>query len=182
MTMTVQSAIDLLRASLATLLETVHELALAVDDVPAGPSEPAILDAMRNWLADVEGDLQEAFEQATSFTSDDSFDVRGSGRRLATCHVHFNAALRRFRSGLGSPASAAELQQVAAERAGSWRPWSRVVQQAVERCELRALDAGDALLACWRETTDHAVAAVSLTTTNIGQNIAPCKEGDSHAK
>lgn len=155
--MTVQSAIDLLRGSLAALLETVRELALAVDDGPDGPSEPAIVDAMRNWVADMEGDLEETAEQAQSALANDAaIDVRGTGLSLATCHACFNAAIRRFRSGLGLPATIVELQQIAAERAGSWARWTGIVQQAVERCELAALDTSDALLACWRETIDHA--------------------------
>jgi hypothetical protein len=151
MTMTVQSAIDLLRGSLATLIETVRELELTVDDVPEDPSEPAIIDALRNWIADLDGDLQGALAHAST-------------RAPATSHAHFNAACRRLRAGLGSPVAMAELQRLAAGRAGAWRRWSGVMQQGVDRCELQTLDAADALLACWRETTDHR------------------KEGDSHGR
>ena len=155
--MTIQSAIDLLRATLASLIESVRELALAVDDVPEEADAPAIVDALRNWAADVEGDLEETAgaAQRTS-ANEETVDVRGTGRQLAQCHASLNAATRRFRSGLALPSTIVELQQIAAERAGSWERWSGIVQQAVERCDLAALDAADALLACWRETIDHA--------------------------
>ena len=155
--MTIQGAVDLLRATLASLIESVRELALAIDDLPEEANEPAIVDALRNWVVDVEGDLSETAGAAQrTLANEEAVDVRGTGRVLAQCHALFNAAVRRFRSGLGLPATIGELQQIAAERSGSWERWSGIVQQAVERCDLAALDVADALLACWRETIDHA--------------------------
>ena len=155
--MTVQSAIDLLRTALASLMESVRELALGIDDVPEETNEPAIVDALRDWAADVEGGLEETAAAAQrTMANDDALDVRGIGISLGKCHERFNAVARRFRSGLGQATTVGELQQIAAERGGSWQRWSGIVQQAIERCEVAALDAGDALLACWRETIDHA--------------------------
>ncbi len=132
-----------LQRALADLDNALAELALLAGDVPED-DEPAIVDALRDRVSDVRGDIADA---ASALRDHDG---------LAMCHERFNVAASRIASELTTRAHIVEIASIAIEREGAWTKWSDAVQQGLDRCTSAHDTVAAALLGCWRET--HRVA------------------------
>jgi hypothetical protein len=141
MTMVTIDAFAHLLQSLADLDDVLAELALLAGDVPEPDDEPAIVDALRDRIIDLRGDV-----------SDASGMLRGGDPRaaLASCHERFNAIARAMASELGSRAHVIEIVCIASDRGGAWIKWSSAVQHGLDRCTVANDTVAAALLESWR--------------------------------
>jgi len=159
--MTIQRSLSGVRDALDALVRTVGDVAVSVDDV-VSDDDPAVLDALRAYAAEIEGDVAETvatLQLAVAFENEG--DAAGVARALGTVHERFSALARRVRTGLSGHGSVFEIQRLAARRGGAWRRWSEVVLRQLEQVDdaLHRTDA--ALVASWQEIADVALHAPS---------------------
>jgi hypothetical protein len=138
MTMSVRDSAVRLEQSLAELDAALDHVALIAGDLPEPEDEPAVVDALRDRVDGIRGELQES-----------SSAVRAAS--IVDAHAAFNTAARRIRLELTAPSNAEEIAAVAASRGGAWTRWSDVVRRALDDVGAASDTVAAALLDCWRE-------------------------------
>ena len=154
--------------ALADLAGAIRELAVAVDDCPAGDGDLAVLEALREHAADAEGDTAEAAASAAAaLEAEEAGDPSHAVRLAADAHERFSALSRRIRFGLSGHGNLFEIERLAVRRGAAWRRWADVVLRQLEQIDdaLHRTDA--AFVACWQEVADRRGATVSVAASQI---------------
>lgn len=167
--MTMKRSLAAVRDLLAELANAVRELAIAVDDGRAEDGDLAVIDALREQAADVEGDVSEtAAVMAAALEAEEAGDGPRAARLTANAHEAFSNLARRVRFGLSGHDSLIELARLP-ERGAGWLRWSEVLLRQLEQVDHALHRTDAAFVGCWQEVVDRAASAVSITTTqNIG--------------
>jgi hypothetical protein len=158
--MTIKRALVSLHDSLETLTRTVRDVAVAVDDV--GENDLALLDALREQVIEIEGELAETgtlLQLAVAAESDG--DAPHAAHALADAHERFTALGRRVRFGLSGHDTLFEIRRLASRRGGAWRGWSEVVLRQLQQVDDALHHADAAFVSSWQEIADVALHAPS---------------------
>jgi hypothetical protein len=171
--MTIGSCLRRLGSAASESVETFRELLLTLGDVPHDEDEPACVEALVARVTDVEGRLQSMTDSIAAALREDAeqLDTRRCARAVAVCQEICNDVSRMMHGELATARNFIEINTVADERGGAWTRWREVVQHELEQCQSTIDAIAAALLECWREIADRGGGAVSVTATNIGQQV-----------
>jgi len=144
--MSLSTAVQTLRTSVADLNAAVSELVMIVhEDRPTG-SDLAMVD----HLAEVVSELQAGVVAASS-TLAALTDPRQLPERLPLIDRELDSASVRYWRDLRGYEPTVELRRSARGRGGEWRTWPGSVQASVMQCEEPLVAASSAVRAAWRE-------------------------------
>jgi hypothetical protein len=164
--MTMKRSFADVREMLAELADSVHELAVAIDDCPAADGELAVIEALRVHSADVEGDVRETANAAgLAFAAQQEGDAPRAARLLADAHEHFSKLGHRVRFGLSGHGNLFEVERLPERRGARCRSWSDVVLRQLEQVDHALHHTDAAFVACWQEIVDRAASTVSIANT-----------------
>ena len=148
--MTIQRACDTLEATLRRFADSVRHLVLTIDDVPEISDEPAVVDALRTAVGDIQAEADALLARLASDSTKADVPAALAGSQETCNRIAF--AIRRS---LVTHANVREIENVARERGGAWTRWSDAVRQSFAECENLVDLTGAALLDCWRELVDR---------------------------
>jgi hypothetical protein len=167
--MSLSTAVQDLRTSVADLNGVVAELVMIVhEDRPSG-SDLALVD----HLAEVVSELQAGVVGASS-TLSALTDPRQLPDRLPMIDEQLGASADHYWRDLRGYEAVAELRRSAQGRGGEWRTWPGSVQASVQRCDAPLAAVTAALRAAWREVGELLVLClpVSPSATTASQPSA----------
>src|SRR5262249_54088120 len=101
------------------------------------------------------------------------FDAPRTIAALSEANSHFVILQQTFHSGIASYPQLADLMKLGSSRGREWRAWSNSISQALDQTAHTIGEVHRALLETWREFAERlSVSAVTVQTTNIGQQIS----------
>jgi hypothetical protein len=170
--MTLRKTFEQLALKVRELANAVRELEVHVSDQSAADAVlvERLEDDVQELLASL-GEARVAIGQALG-TGERTGSLEVAASELARCHECILGATRRL-GALLSHESIHDLLELGKRRGGGWLPWAREVHDALERCRALLDDVHEGLLECWQDVAAWSAAgAVSIQTTNIGQQVA----------
>jgi hypothetical protein len=177
--MAIEATFNNFLAAIDSLREAIGDLRLtAVEDRPLRDSL-MILDRMGDAIDDLDGWLEQGSEATRRAAKAASYpiDTPRTIAALSDANTHLVNLQQKFYSGIASYQQVSELMKLGSSRGGEWRAWSNSVNQALVHAEQAIIDAHRALLGTWQELAERvSVSAVSVQTTNIGQQISSAGE------
>lgn len=170
--MSLATALDDLRRSIANMRHSITELVMIVDlDRPECDDEPAAVTALVELITEFQAPIETSSDIVTGLT-----DSRQLPRHLSAIDGAVAAASQRYWQQLRAYAPTAELR-TATRHNRQWKSWNDSVELSQLRCEeaLTALEA--TVRASWREVADllllylptHQPADACHTTTAAGR-------------
>lgn len=184
--MALEASFQELDARLRSACEAFTDLRVAVvEDVPQRGA-PLLVDQLGDAATDLLGWLEEAAGASAEGLGHAGRprDLDAARDALLTCHERLHQVGQRLSAGLTSCERVTEIHDLGRERGRAWRLWSESVEKALDQCQTALLEAGGAVLGCWKEIAELAGAgAVSVRTTSIGQQITfpPMEDGRERA-
>ncbi|MEA3213159.1 MAG: hypothetical protein QOE70_6216 [Chthoniobacter sp.] len=172
--MSLETAFDSLRRSLADLQETVSALQVTVAEDKPARGEAVIVDQLDALVTDLAGALDEADAHAAVAvqSSKATAELDQARKALHKLHGLMNRFMALYAGELAAHNHIAQLLEMGRERGREWRAWSQEAKTGIDRCAAPMNAAASALLDCWAELAERmAHNSVSVQATNIGQQI-----------
>ena len=169
--------LDQLQDALVALRVTFQE------DKPAKGGDVALFDYFELGTEDVLGWVAEA--RAAGRTAVQSFetgspDLNLLRRSLWQCQQRAHRVNRHFHSELAPFDRVFELMELGRSRKGEWLRWAQSVRDALDGCGAPLRELNEGLSICWWELSDRVgMNSVSVSSTNIGQQITVAKQKDA---
>ncbi len=185
--MSLKLAFERLQNRLESLSDELEELRFnAVDFFPPGHSDqktngdeeerrpPSPVETLGESAIALKGDLPEAFvalEKGVAAIHPPR-DLCQAQAALVDVNRYLDEALDRFRNEVTEPRSLQNLTDMAGHLGGEWSQWLAQINSIISTIRDKFLETWRALCQCWEELADKlSSAAVSVRTTNIGQQI-----------
>jgi len=182
--MALEESVKSLPAQLDHLQDALAALRVTfLEDRPPKGADVALFDYFELGAEDVLGWLAEARAAASaalqSFETD-STDLHLLRRSLWQCQQRAHRIGRHFHFELAPFDRVCELMDLGRSRKGEWLGWAESVRDALGGCRAPLQDLNENLSVCWWELSDRiGMNSVSVSSTNIGQQIAVAKEEDA---
>jgi hypothetical protein len=180
--MTIEGTFNSLLANFGALREALQSLRLTVvEDRPLGDGV-LMMDRMGDAVEDLSGWLEEGSGAALQASKAVVHPVDGQRaiRGLSQAHERFLQLEYQFFFGLASYPQLADLSKLGRSRGREWRAWSSSVREALDQTGRAVSELDHALLTTWQELAERVgTSAVSVQTTNIGQQISGREAGQT---
>jgi hypothetical protein len=143
--------------------EAFTDLRVAViEDIPR-KGVPLLVDRLGDAVTDLLGWLEEAAGAGAEGLrhAGRPRDLDAAQAALLTCHERLHQAGQRLSADLTSCERVTEIHDLGRERGRAWRLWSESVEKALDQCQTALLEAGGAVLGCWKEIAELAGAGAA---------------------
>jgi hypothetical protein len=176
MTVTVESALNSVRASAERLREAVQELVLiAVEDRPRGP-EIHLTTQVHDAALDLAAEAEQVTGAFPPAAGGDGVPRADAARHVARCHARVNGLGAVLIRELAAPERITELGALGADHGREAGSWAEEIIRCIDTCQhLLWTDVQPVLLGYWQEladTTDRTWAPATKTELE--------REGHSH--
>jgi hypothetical protein len=181
--MALEETVKSLPARLDQLEDALTALRVTfLEDRPPKGADVALFDYFELGAEDVLGWVVEARAAARtavrSFETDPP-DLYLLRRSLWQCHQRAHRVSRHFHFELAPFDRVCELVELGRSRKGEWLGWAESVRDTLGGCRGPLQELNESLSICWWELSDRiGMNSVSVSSTNIGQQIAVAKEED----
>lgn len=185
--MSLELAFERLHNRLKSLIDEVEELRFNANDFfpPGHPDQktngdeheqrpPEPVETLGERAIALKGDLHEAFGALDKCAAAirPPRDLQQAQAALIDVNRYLDDAVDRFRNEVTEPTSLQVLTQMAGDIGGEWPQWLAQINSIISTIRDKFLETWRALCQCWEELADKlSSAAVSVRTTNIGQQI-----------
>jgi hypothetical protein len=155
MTVTVESALSLVRASAERLCEAVQELVLiAVEDRP-GSTELHLATLVHDAALDVAAEAEWVIGVLRADGPEERTSGGATSRHIAECQTHINVLGSTLVRELAAPERITELATLGAGHGREAGTWAEEIIRCIETCQyLLWTDMQPALLGYWQELAD----------------------------
>jgi hypothetical protein len=155
MTVTVESALNSVRASAQLLREAVQELVLiAVEDRPRRP-ELHLTTLVHDAALDLDAEAEQAMDALRPGRGGEGTSRAAANRHAAECQAHVNVLGAVLVRELAAPERITELSTLGADRGREAGAWAEEIIRCIETCQqLLWTDVQPALLGYWQELAD----------------------------
>ena len=171
--MGLETSFEQLRLCAHRIQEYLDALRVTANEDRPQASHSALVDRIGNVLLDVRGLAEEISAGSASGVEclEHSFDLIGTRHALIHCQQAFQQLCRALAEDLVSYECVSELKSFGARRRGEWVLWSKSVKEGLDRLRFPVHDLSQALFQCWQDLTERVAGSLSISATNIGQQV-----------